>query len=340
MAALVASTAIGALLLWAIIAIIAIVPNPPDVALYAGITGVLLLSIAPPSVGYYISMWTVDPGRAPVRTHVRRIIFVGLAIELAGSAALCAFAIAVGLDVRLTAAIIAGSLVLLGLGIVVGDRSRRRELANRQEPVLWSPFSRSQLARIYRRIAVIFAVGLIVGFALMAWLSAAEGGATGEYLAFVIALASLAASFGTLGPVFTLRPYFVKMQPDVAQDNNAIAKAVSRGKSADLSGDQRLIAVRYASLMTVHLPFIALQQVLLWVAMGLIQLNIAVSGGGEGGFSRILAYIFLALIIVMVVFTSMTLRRIRAYLAAHPDDVAAALAEDELVREAQQSAGD
>ena len=315
-----------------VLAVVDNVPGISDSALYLLVFGLLLLAVVPPTSGYLVSTWTVDPERAPVSVHIRRIRIISGAVEAAATIALTTFAVQVGLPPWIPIIVVGGSLLALVISLYIGERSRLRGIVESTTLQPWSPMSKTDLARRYRRAAMVFTATFVLSVVVLVVLDFTEG-ALIEVLHLAVTLGAFAASFTFLPTIVSVQPYLAKLRPDLLEDNKAVAKRVMKGQPIELTPKQRVSAVRYATLMEAYWSLFGLQQVLFDIGWAFLQLgNFAQD---QDIFAAVLGTVFVVLAIAVTIVSVRQLRKVRAYLASHPDDVAAAVAEDDLIRAAR-----
>lgn len=333
---LVAVVAIVVSAIAGVLVLLAIMKNLPDTtnaAIYPGLSVVLLLAIVPASVGYAISTMTFDPQRVPVRHYLRRAILIGVGLEVVPAMALVATAIIAGIPAWVITVIIAVSALLFVFSVTIGNRSRRREVANAAQRTIRGPLGRREAFRAYRIAAIVFVTTFAAGLVVLGALRTVDD-SVDALVPMAAAIAAFTASVAVIRTVHRLRPYFIDFHPDLIRDERAITVAVTKGEPRELTDEQRLIAIRYATLMTSYLSLFALQQSLILTGVALSQFSLYLDDGDN--LSGVVALATMVLVVATIAVTVVRRRRVVSYLGAHTADVARVIAEDELAGESGQ----
>ncbi|POH71907.1 hypothetical protein [Arthrobacter glacialis] len=274
----------------------------------------------PVSLGSMRAYWNVKVTEAS-RHFYKRWLWVVLGLEVLAAIAIAIFAVFVGMGWWLPSAFIAVEIVLLGIGVLVGDWLRRRDEAHPQQ-LSWAPVTRAEIARKIAIIAITFIVVLIAGILVLGIVrivgNAEESLPVGVHLLFALSFASMGASFAGINSTLPLN---AQLRDAAVRDMGTmqkVSKVVLRNKQIDLDENEQIAAAKYAAVIPTTLGFMVSYFALLYIGLGAQQVVRLVSGpvdaftvGMLAALVGVLAFLFPYFII--------RVRRARTYARDHAD---------------------
>lgn len=295
-------------------------PPRVDWTLFLATASVVTLVFGPLTLGSLTAYW--DFGSDPARRRLLRRWIVGVVLaEVAGVAAVVAYAVLNGSPWWLVVVFAGGGALLTAVALVVGPVILRREAASGAAKTAWVPITQREITRKVVTVAAVFAGVLVVGLVVAAVVFTTVDGLSGELasgLGFAVALAFFASAVTCV--VTTLS--FNRALREVTDRDPALVQKVGRvvlkGKAVDLDAAERVAAARYAQVVAVTLPFQLAYLVLLYAGLALQQVQGLLSGA-----SPFAAPLLVLLVVVLVAFLPWTVLRIaraRRYARAHASE--------------------
>lgn len=300
----------------ALLAFAEVIGTPDGTRLALGSLAVCGLALPPMLAGMFASYWSWD---ASARRRLTIALVVLLAIQAAGAVGLVALTVARSGLVVAAVVLIAVAAALDPAAVALGRSARRIELRRHPQPTGDLEEFRARIRLGWRRGAIGAALGLAVGIVASVALLIPLAGhdEVGRALVFIPAGAGLGASFGMVSVVLGLAKRVRDLLGGDYSSGRRIGRAVS-GKPEALSDDEQLRASRYAAVAPEWLSLQTTQSVVNSLAVLSIAAGSLAGLGGAiwlaGGFVAALAVLTAVTVYLRVV----TLRRVRAYAAAHP----------------------
>jgi hypothetical protein len=295
---------------FATIALGAILPDDSEPLAYLLLTsGPLLIAIAPILAGAALMNWPKDPRSSDSRTYVVRYAIVCGGLGALGLTAVIAVCVIAGAPVWIPIGALALLVFLFAACSAAGEAIRRR-IAMRPlpEPTNWG-LSPADYRRRNKWMIIAFVIGTATPVISLAVLSALfNAGGTVNYQAVLISL-----EFGLIGAAIPSFPLQLKvnrmLQAAVGDDltlRSRLQRTVLRGKTENLSGDERARAARWASVLMSSYPVFATLFIPLYAAIFLMQANFLFDPSPRFGF---LAPIGCAAVLVAVVVSAIVMPR-------------------------------
>ena len=290
-----------------------------DVQVWLAVLGATTLGILPVIAGTVTASWDADPRTPLGRTYYVRLMLIVAAVVVAGATAIVIVTAVGALPVWVAVLAIVSSVLLTGLSMWVGEMVRRRSDSEELAELTPEELSISGARRRWLRIAIAFAVTLVVsltGGLLVVTLSGYSD--SGAIVALGLSLACIVASFVCLS---VQRPMLLRVRRLFAGDR-ALAKRVAtvvwKGKQTELTAHETSVAAKYAPLLVGILPFQVAQALFVFLGVGMLRVVNLVSGNED---FFVFDVIFLSLIgiaiVVSVPVSVARFRRVRRYRDAH-----------------------
>ena len=299
-------------------------PPRVDWTLFLATVGLVALVFGPLTLGSLTAYW--DFGGDPARRRLLRRWIVGVVLaEVAGVAAVVAYAVLNGSPWWLVVVFAGGGALLTAVALVVGPALQRRDDASRDPRPTWVPITRREITRKVVTVAAVFAGALVVGLVVAVVVSTTVDGLSDilpSGLGFAVALAFFA---GAITCVTTTLSFNRALREATGRDPALVQKVgrvVLRGKAVDLDPGERVAAARYAQVVAVTLPFQLAYLVMLYAGLAIQQVQ-----GLLSGTSPFALPLLVLLVVVLVAFLPWTLLRIaraRRYARAHAAEADAA----------------
>lgn len=292
------------------------------------LTGIHLLALTAVSVFIYgplllgsmASYWDVkkSPG---ARKYFRYWFWSILGLELLGAVAMVVYAVVIGAPAWMPVLFVGGGAALTAVALLVGTFLMRREEARSPQAEGWAPIGKAEIRRKFVIIVVTFVAVLLIGLVVLGFVFRDVPRASmGVQLLLAAQFAFLTSGF--VATLVTL-PLNRRLRDSVSRDLGLLSKlnkVVLRRKNLELDPDERVAAVKYSILMSVLLPFHLTFLSLLYVGIGLQQVQQLVIGPG----SPFAIGLIVALIAVLLVVFPLLIRRIsraRRYEREHADEL-------------------
>lgn len=290
-------------------------------------TGVQLLAIfaltvmiyGPLTLGSLTSFWNVTRTEESKR-FFKRWLWVVAGLEFLGAIAIIAYAVAAQLPVWIPVLFVAGGIGLTGISLLIGRFLLRRDEAHPQ-PSRWAPITRKEIRRKIAIVAITFVAVFAVALVVLGVLIAGSSGAAshrGVQPLVALAFALLAAGFAC---VIVSLPLSRRLRDAVGRDLGTIrkvAKVVLSNKKLDLDQSEQVAAAKYAAVIPTALSFMLGYLILLYLGLGIQQVQQFVSGQADAfqiGFS---AFLVVALVVFIPIYV-VRIRRARIYASSHAD---------------------
>jgi MFS family permease len=244
---------------------------------------------------------------------------ITLALEALAAVAIVVYAVLTDAPVWLPVLFIAGGAVLTVIAVFVGSWLRKREAASPPETRPWAPISRRDIIRKTTKVVVTFVVAVVVGTGLLAALgrgvfedelSVAAG--------LVVGVAFIAASMAC---ILVTMPLLKRMRDVVDRDAGLLrklAKGVLKAKQIDLDEEEQVQAARYAAVASVALPFQLTYLALLYVGIGIQQLQLVTHPSVRPKIIGTLALLLVVLVVTVPLYVRYA-RRARDYARDHDE---------------------
>lgn len=273
----------------------------------------------PLTLGALTSSWNVTRTEGSKRFY-KRWLWVVTGLEFLGAIAIIAYVVAAQLPAWIAVLFIAGGIGLTGVSVLIGRFLLRHDEAHPQPP-RWAPITRKEIRRKIAIVAVtfvvIFAVALVVLGVLIAGIN--DGGPRrGVQPLFALEFALLAAGFAC---VIVSLPLSRRLRDAVGRDLGTIrkvAKVVLSNKRLDLDQGEQIAAAKYAAVIPTTLSFMLAYLILLYLGIGIQQVQQFVSGHGDAFLVGFSAFLVVALAIFIPVY-AVRIRRARIYARNHAD---------------------
>jgi hypothetical protein len=300
--------------------------RPDSVEITLASFGALLLVLGPQLAGGFLMSWPKDPRSADSRTYVLRYGIISGSIGLVGAALLIVLSVVVGAPFWMPLVIVVVVALLFAVALAAGEGIRRRA-ERAPQPVFEHPGLSVDYLRNKNRWALIaFFIGMIASFALMLLTYVLFDAHAVDPLS-ALSNVLLAIGFGMLSSAFVYLPALFKVQASlrtVIKDDLTIApqlrRVVLRGKPDLLSPEQRVVAVRWASLVSSYLP-VQVRMLLLALEGGLVfQIPNLVRRVAEGEWFVPTMYgAAIVAFVAVIPFSLRQARRAKSYTEAHLD---------------------
>jgi len=278
-----------------------------------------LLMTGPLVLGSMLAAWdfrrTVDSRRL-----LRRWLVGTAALELVSVAVIVAYAVVNAAPAWVPVLIIGTAAALVVVAVLVGRALLRYDLAHRPAPSAFTPVPREQVVRSVVVVAVTFGVALVVGTVAAVTLTRTLLGSfddLGVALGLAVSLACIAGCVACFPVTLRLTRRVQEVTGRDATLLTKVAKVVLKRKPDDLDPHERVVAAKYAHIMSISLPFTLATFVLLYASLVLQQVMQLTSGN-----STFAPYVLAFLAVAFVATTPVLLRqnvRVRRWAADHAD---------------------
>ena len=280
------------------------------------------LVIAPLLVGSLTAYWNVTRSEEGRRAFRRWFIGV-VAVDAAAAVVFTVGEVMAGGPGWLIALIIAVAAALMITACFAGRTLLRfEEQRGMAETPTWVPLPTSVIARKVSAVVVTFVIGLVAGVILVILFAAILGRAVdGRLLLSAAGLAFLAATFACI--LVTL-PLNRRLRASVGADFGLlrkVGKVVLANRPLALNDAESVAATKYAHVLSITLPFQLGYLVLLYIGIGLTNVQLLFTGDSDG--LPLIVLGFLAATLVGVV-PYLLIRIRRAQRCAHEHPVVAA----------------
>lgn len=317
---IVAVVVTSALALGGTLLVVFAAPPRVDWTLFLATVSVVALVFGPLTLGSLTAYW--DFGGDPARRRLLRRWIVGVVLaEMAGVAAVVAYAVLNGSPWWLVVVFAGGGALLTAVALVVGPALQRQDDASRDPGPTWVPITRSEITRKVATVAAVFAGVLVVGLVVAAVVFTTVDGLSGELasgLWFAVALAFFA---GAITCVVTSLSFNRALREATDRDPALVQKVgrvVLKGKPVDLDPGERVAAARYAQVVAVTLPFQLAYLVMLYSGLALQQVQGLLSGASP--FAAPLLAVLVVVLVAFLPFTVLRIARARRYAREHASD--------------------
>ena len=299
--------------------------GPLGIALAVGALSILIYG--PVILGSLTAYWNVRRSEGATR-YFRRYTLVILGLDALGVVAIILYAVITGAPAWIPALFIAVATVLMVAARLVGPWLLRRDEARPHPTDEWRPIGHREIMRKIVKIAATFVVTLAVGLVVFGLLLPARSDALefGSAIFSSIQFAFIASAFA--GIIVSLP---ISRQLRTVSDGDLgltrrFGMVVLRNKSIELDARETALSARYAAVMSVVLSFQLTYFVLLYLGIGLQQVQGLVSGR-MGVASIGLPLFLLVALIVLVPLMLVRIRRARTYAAEHAHLLTEAISE-------------
>lgn len=314
------STALAtALVLGGILLLVFAAPPLVEWTVALGVVAVSLLVITPLTLGSMLATWDLRQTE-DARRLLRRWVVGTAAVELAAVAAVVAYAVVNASPVWVPALMVGTGAALVVVSALGGPALLRHDLAHRTEAPAFVPVSRERVVRSVVVVAVTFGVALVVCTVAAVILVRTLLGSFDE-IGVALALAVwLACSAGCVACVLVTVRLNRTLQEVAGRDAallTKVAKVVLKRKPDDLDPHERVVAAKYAHIMSITLPFSLATFGFLYAGLVLQQVMQLSSGN-----STFAPYVLAFLVVAFVATTPVLLRqiaRVRHWAADHAE---------------------
>lgn len=271
--------------------------TPVIIATIGGLTGFMIAGVGAASL---LLTSGRDPRTADGRLFFRRTAVVLATVTVVSVAAVSIGSAAGGFPGVLTVAVVLAGLLYVAVNVVGGEYLRRRDERTRATRPPLEPLDEGFLRRRRRTLIVWFLGVLVVGVAASAIAVALTGEAEDlwPFLSGALLFACIAAMLVSLSVVMRLNA----VSRDILGTDTARGKRIGRfirGKDAELSEEERALAIRYAPTARATIAWTAAQSIFLYV--GLIATNTARIVGDHREVDVVILVLVLALAVVGLV---------------------------------------
>jgi hypothetical protein len=292
-------------------------PPRVDWTLLLATTSLVALVFGPVVLGSLTAYWDFR-GDAARRRLLRRWIVGVVLSEVAGVAAIVAYAVINGSPWWLVVVHAGGGALLTAVALVVGPAVQRREAASGDATPTWVPITPHEIVRKVVRIAAVFTGVLVVGLVVVVVVFTTVDGLSGELASGLGLAVALAFFAGAITCVVTSLSFNRALREATDRDPalvQKVGKVVLRGKAVDLEPAERVAAARYAQVVAVTLPFQFAYLVMLYAGIAIQQVQ-----GLSSGTNPFALPLLVVLVVVLVAFLPLTVLRIaraRRYAREH-----------------------
>lgn len=241
-----------------------------------GIFALTILVYGPLMLGSMTAYWDVKRSEGS-RSYFRRYLWVVVGLEAAAAVAIVVFAVLAGAEVWLPVLFVGGGVVLTAVGLVVGRLLNRYERAHPRPEENWAPVGRREVQRKVVIVAVTFVVALVLGLVLFG-VVLEDGDGIGATIVLTVVFAALAGAVAAMIVTVPLNRRLREASGGDLGSMRKLGKVVLNRKPIELDEEERVAAVKYASIMPVILAFSLGWFTLLYLAIGLNQVVQMVSG--------------------------------------------------------------
>lgn len=309
--------------------IVAVVGKSSAPMLLLSSFAVMMVTMAPIFAGSMLALSPIDPKLPEGRRYFRRRIAMFVCVQLLGVVGIVAFAVIEGSPWWLPVVITAAGVLLAALCRPVGDSLRRRGTTSPPTRHPNRELTRQERSRKVRRVAITFAVTLVVASAALTavfFALPAEGDDRAEVLTFAFMFgASFACLAAGLACVVVSWPLVRSLRDKLGSDpreHRLIKRVVIRGKNDELTREQSERAAAYAVVLSDFYPFQIAQLLLLYAAL-LLQQGVSLMSNPDSELRWLAIGVAILLLVVIIVYLPMTIRhvrRVRRY-AAEPREL-------------------
>jgi len=242
---------------------------------------------------------------------------ITLALEVLAAVGIVTYAVLTEAPLWLPALFIGVGAVLTVSAVFLGSWLRKREAANPPEVSPWSPISRRDITRKIWKVAVTFAVTVAIGVAFLALFGREIF--ENDLSVAVVLVAGIAFIAASMAGILVTLPLLKRMREVVDSDAGLLrklAKVVLKAKQIDLDEEEQVQAARYAAVASTALPFQLAYFVLLYVGLGIQQVQLLSHPQVRPIIITTLA-LLLAVLVFLVPLYVRYARRARAYAREH-----------------------
>ncbi|RFA19091.1 hypothetical protein [Subtercola boreus] len=285
------------------------------IALAVGAISVFIYG--PVLLGSLTAYWNVRRSDDAKR-YFRRFTLVVLGLDVLGVAAIILYSVITGAPLWIPVLFIVVAAVLMVAARLVGPWLLRRDEARPHPKDDWRPIEHREIMRKIVIIAATFAGFLVIGLVVFGAVLQARADLSGFGRALLTSaqFASIASAFA--GIIVSL-PLNRQLRSITDRDLGLTRKfgmVVLRRKSIELDDRETTLATKYAAVMSVILSFQIGYFVLLYLGLGLGQVQ-SIASGRTSPFAIGLPLFLVVALLVLVPLLVVRIRRARRYAAEH-----------------------
>ncbi|WP_423921737.1 hypothetical protein ACPEEZ_01365 [Frigoribacterium sp. 2-23] len=284
-------------------------------------TAFALLLAGPLMIGSLLAAWDFRRDETSRRLLRRWCVAIGV-VELVSVAAIVVASVANGTPAWIPALFIGTGAVLTVVAIVVGPALRRRDDATRPEATEWVPITRAEIRRKAMTIVATFVAFVVVG-GIVAVVLALMFGDPAEDIGFGLTFAMVIAFYaGGVAAILATLSLNRALRESAGRDVallTKVAKVVLRRKPLELDPHERAVALTYARIVAITLPFQLVYTGMLYA--GLVMQQTVLVASGLGPLQIVVVVVLLAALAFVVTLTVQRVSRARRWVREHTEDV-------------------
>ena len=303
----------------AIVAVVLVSPQAADGLLILATLAVTVLIYGPLVLGSLTAFW--DTRRSAYgRSSFRIWLGVVLGLEAVGVVTIIVWAVFAGAPVWLPVVFSVGAAVLTVLALAIGRWLFRRDKARPMPELAWTPVTQRDITRRIAIVAITFVSVLAIGVIVFAIVGkdTSDVLGMGQQLVFAAQFAFIAAAMACIFVTVRLNRR-LRDSTGPGRDLGLVRKlgrVVLRNKSMELTDEEQVAAAKFAAMTAIILPFQLGYLSLLYLGIGLQQVQFLVFGPS----SPTSGWLLIAMVAVLVVLVPLYIRRIaraRTYATDH-----------------------
>lgn len=213
--------------------------------------------------------------------------------------------------------LIGAGILLTAIALVVGRLIYRHDKRQRPDAEPWAPIGGEDVRRKVLIIAATFCTSVLVAAALViVLLAVVDDGGSDDVLDFALLGLSLAFLATATACIFVTLKWNRRLRDILGDDLGAArkhAKLVLRGTGEQLSGDAEQGAARYAAIARPVLAFQLGWIVLLYIGIGLQQVQLLRTVGSDSPMPLWVLVILVGVLVVTIPLMLVRIRRARRY---------------------------
>jgi len=305
--------AVSVVLAFAGVFALVVQPEPPSgTLLLLGVGPLTVFIFGPVFLGSLVVFWDARQS-VESRRYFAVTLWIVLGLETLAAIAIVVYAVLAETALWLPVVFIAAGAAITGLVLAVGPKAGERSAARAPASSGWTPVARREIVHKVR-VAAITLVGTFVVFSVVLLFVLPDELATAVRFAAQLAFTVTAIVVIAYSLSLTNRVRDITGR-DLGRTAK-IARVVLRGKPAELSDDERVVAAKYASAASVMLAFQVGYVCLLWAGIALQQVGF-LDTGLSPALSVSVLVAFVAVIVVLVPLMVVRIRRASRYAREH-----------------------
>lgn len=307
--------AVSVVLAFAGVFALVVQPEPASGALlWLGVGPLTVFIFGPVFLGSLVVFWDARQS-VESRRYFAVTLWIVLGLEALAAVAIVVYAALAETALWLPVVFIAAGAAITGLVLALGPRAGERSAARAPAPTGWTPVPRREIVQKVR-VAALTLVGTFVVFCVALLFVLPDEVATAVRFAAQLAFTVTAIVLIAYSLSLTRRVRDITGR-DLGRTAK-IARVVLRGKPAELSDDERVVAAKYAAAASVMLAFQIGYVCLIWAGIAVQQVGFL-----DTGLSPTLAVsvlvAFVAVIVVLMPLMVARVLRARRYAREHAD---------------------